>query len=775
MLLIEGPVGHMAHPYESHDMTFRELIDIFKVASQGFPKINVTEKLDGQNILISYNPKTGQALAVRAMAAHAALGGVDKNQLKDYFTVERERKKYEQLLKKGISREEAATQAKAARLDATQQGAGVVAAFYDAMQNFEEAARNLPRDVFISPQGNNIFYNGEVMDPRSPNVVDYDARVLSLHRTGLQELVDGKLVPYKSGQAEELASRLENELVKTQSDDLPPVSVNAIRNFTDFIENREAYQLAIRKIRLLGRPGTTIGEFLNKRVSEYLSQRLGSYMSDDTIAKITDAILFVSKTNRSPRKTKEIAQALATIPEYEAKSRGLVLDLLSNNKEMKNILRYAINPLEQIIHDFAVSILQNMRSAYIVQSGIAVSKLKGKLGKQISKVRKTASKADLEVLQSSIKKILGGEEVGDVLSDDNLEAALEKITTAVEGLVFDYNGKTYKFTGNFAPINQIMGLGRYSRGEEEKPTMGESEIDVDETLYEEEQDIKQVVVIYPGRFQPMGRHHLATFKSLQTMFGDANVYIATSDPAKKEEEGKKVNRNQNPLNFDEKQAVMMRHGIAAEYIVKTDNPYTPVEILRNFDPDTTAAIFVYGSKDAGRLPYTKADGSPAYFQKYRENESDLKGFEQHGYVYVAPHVSIGIPGFDEMSGTTIRAVLGTGNKEHFENIMGWYDEDIFNMLIGKLRNLSESKTFSVDSDLVKFILDTVEENLDEISLSSNVAGAPGGMGSAGTIRRFNKSQERDSRLKKKKKRKKKVDEEIVDSIMDYLVNKGMVQ
>ena len=44
MLLIEGPVGHMAHPYESHDMTFRELIDIFKVASQGFPKINVTEK-----------------------------------------------------------------------------------------------------------------------------------------------------------------------------------------------------------------------------------------------------------------------------------------------------------------------------------------------------------------------------------------------------------------------------------------------------------------------------------------------------------------------------------------------------------------------------------------------------------------------------------------------------------------------------------------------------------------------------------------------------------
>jgi hypothetical protein len=27
-----------------------------------------------------------------------------------------------------------------------------------------------------------------------------------------------------------------------------------------------------------------------------------------------------------------------------------------------------------------------------------------------------------------------------------------------EGIVFKYNGKTFKFTGAFAPINQITGL-----------------------------------------------------------------------------------------------------------------------------------------------------------------------------------------------------------------------------------------------------------------------------------------------------------------------------
>jgi len=32
-----------------------------------------------------------------------------------------------------------------------------------------------------------------------------------------------------------------------------------------------------------------------------------------------------------------------------------------------------------------------------------------------------------------------------------------------EGIVFVYKGKTYKLTGLFAPVNQLLGLTRYSR------------------------------------------------------------------------------------------------------------------------------------------------------------------------------------------------------------------------------------------------------------------------------------------------------------------------
>ena len=39
--------------------------------------------------------------------------------------------------------------------------------------------------------------------------------------------------------------------------------------------------------------------------------------------------------------------------------------------------------------------------------------------------------------------------------------SVENIDTPVEGVVFDYNGKTYKFTGSFAAANRILGHGRY--------------------------------------------------------------------------------------------------------------------------------------------------------------------------------------------------------------------------------------------------------------------------------------------------------------------------
>ena len=50
-----------------------------------------------------------------------------------------------------------------------------------------------------------------------------------------------------------------------------------------------------------------------------------------------------------------------------------------------------------------------------------------------------------------------------------------------------------------------------------------------ESILLEESNIKTVVAIYPGRFQPMGQHHAAVYKKLASKFGQSNTFVVTSN------------------------------------------------------------------------------------------------------------------------------------------------------------------------------------------------------------------------------------------------------
>ena len=83
---------------------------------------------------------------------------------------------------------------------------------------------------------------------------------------------------------------------------------------------------------------------------------------------------------------------------------------------------------------------------------------------------------------------------------------------------------------------------------------------VQNLISEADSNIKTIVAIYPGRFQPMGRHHAKVYDWLSGKFGKQNTYIATSD---------KVALPKSPLNFREKRSVILKHGIKNVVQVKT--------------------------------------------------------------------------------------------------------------------------------------------------------------------------------------------------------------
>ena len=206
--------------------------------------------------------------------------------------------------------------------------------------------------------------------------------------------------------------------------------------------------------------------------------------------------------------------------------------------------------------------------------------------------------------------------------------------------------------------------------------------------------IKNIIAIYPGRFQPFGKHHAAAFKWLQTQFGATNCYIATSNV---------VDTPKSPFSFKEKADIIRHYGFNDE-VVQTKNPYKAEEILSNMNPEDTAVVFLVGQKDMQDDPRfamkPRKDGNPSYFQPYDKNKQALQGFDKHGYLVVAPHVSITIPGFGEMSGTTLRKVLGekkprVQKEKIFKDIFGWYDKNTANMIFDKLESLQETKKSAI--------------------------------------------------------------------------------
>ena len=205
---------------------------------------------------------------------------------------------------------------------------------------------------------------------------------------------------------------------------------------------------------------------------------------------------------------------------------------------------------------------------------------------------------------------------------------------------------------------------------------------------------QKIIAVYPGRFQPMGRHHYDAYKWLASKFGKDNTFIATSD---------KVDPPKSPLNFKEKKSIADKYGIG-NHFVQVKNPYKAEEVTAKYDPKNTALVFMVGEKDMREDPRfsmkPKKDGSPGYFKPYKGNENKLEGFDKHGYLVVAPHVSYDINGIGEMSGTNIRKALSSpkSTPQQFKDIFGWYDPKIESMLKKKfgqsLAEILEQRAFA---------------------------------------------------------------------------------
>ena len=108
-----------------------------------------------------------------------------------------------------------------------------------------------------------------------------------------------------------------------------------------------------------------------------------------------------------------------------------------------------MRPFEVLFLELGAEIMMNIKNFISVNPDEAVQKIKADLDKEITAIKNSNDIKAIKTMEYSLAKIkdIGG---------------FETIVPS-EGLVFTFKGKTYKYTGAFAPSNRIIGLIKYAK------------------------------------------------------------------------------------------------------------------------------------------------------------------------------------------------------------------------------------------------------------------------------------------------------------------------
>ena len=436
-----GVAGHMDHLYENRDLTFGEMKEILEAAANG--ELTAEEKVDGQNLFLSYSIPEGKAKGARNKGNLKA-GGLDAVGLAQKF---------------------------AGR-------GGLEQAFTGGFATFEKAVEALSdeeKERIFGPN-TNIWYNAEVMDPGNANVILYDDKTLKIHDVGhfIFDRDSGQQDPIPQGTLETLDNALERMEDRLHSDDF-----NLARQ-------------ALVDIKKIEDNGKSLNKVLSRISNEMRSEKLND---QSTILDYTFKRLMNGMESDLPENLKEeIIKYLLKLPGnlgLRVLKKGLnpedLQDLTGIIANQKTLLQQAVEPLEDAIHDFTVDLLKGLESVFIADNQKEVMRLKNELANAVKEITAVGAENPeaMAIMQRHLNKIKD----------------FSTITTPVEAVVFDYNGHTYKFAGNFAPLNQILGMFRY----------GNLKRSTKESLNRKAQVITEKdgkrIALFPGKFKPPHRGH----------------------------------------------------------------------------------------------------------------------------------------------------------------------------------------------------------------------------------------------------------------------------
>jgi hypothetical protein len=428
-LLTEGGAGgHMNHPYDAHGLTFGDMKEIINRALSGqldIEGVPVTEKTDGQNIQVTW--KNGQIGFAR-----------NKGTVINPMTT--------------------------AELQSKFDNRGPISdAFGGAGEDLQEAFSRIAPDQLNSIFKNGrVFANMEIIYPATKNVIAYETAVLQFHNLVEYDETGNIIETDATGGA--LVQRVIQEAnahMQKTFKIIPPQQIK-IGRLVDFEDQEKSFINEVDQLRnlfklqdtdlvteyhkgwwgnIIRTKATELGYEIPSAVLTTLIYRWAFNDKSTSIVNIKKQIVPPAdpKAPVTPESTKKLADATAFLNWVVA----------FDKQDFKSFQKQNMEPFESIFLRLGAVVLKNAENFLAVNPSEAVQSIKRDLAQLIKELQTSNDIKTLDKLTVELGRIqrLGG---------------FEAIVPS-EGIVFVYRGNTYKLTGAFAPVNQILGVLKYTR------------------------------------------------------------------------------------------------------------------------------------------------------------------------------------------------------------------------------------------------------------------------------------------------------------------------
>ena len=394
-----GAAGHLMHLHEDEDLTFLDIEKILSSASNGSLE-GATEKLDGLNIMFSWDFNHEDIVIARS------LGDIKNGGVKI------------QDISKRIGKIDDLCHVFKSSLESLNTAVSKINE-YDKQKIFQKKSK--------------VWYSAEIISSTRPNVVKYDENSIVFHEYPVLFLDEDNSVIHNNDNSgvnlicsriEEMQREIEGSkwvlkrpsIVSLESKDDRKVLESTMEEISNLING-----FGLSK-------SDTIREYVKKNV---IIELISIGFQGETIDKISSRIL-KNPGAHDLRKLKKM------FPDQQEKMDNVV-------KNGDRIVKKALAKIDKIISRFSMKVLEGVKSSFINDNEKEVKRLRGEAESIAKKIIESNDVHSINFINQQIEKI----------------GTIENIKTAVEGVVFPYNGKMYKFTGAFAVANQIIGMYRY--------------------------------------------------------------------------------------------------------------------------------------------------------------------------------------------------------------------------------------------------------------------------------------------------------------------------